>query len=160
MAHKARVHEENEEPEMQMASFADVMTILVFFFVATAKDELNAQRADLELPRAAEAVEEDVKAGTFIVNIEPVSGDRSRFRLKVRDRVFEAKELVPMIYTARMAYEANPVSKEKFRVIIRGDKTAPYSKIKEVMLASGDAGVTDVLFNAIAGQKGPENAPN
>ncbi|NJL19394.1 MAG: biopolymer transporter ExbD [Bdellovibrionaceae bacterium] len=145
MARRAVINEDTENPEMQMSSMADVMTILVFFFMATATDELTNQRAQLELPTAPEAREENVKLGTLVVNIE-----RLTHKITVQDRVYTPEELRPVIYTAREVYEKSGISSAPFRVVIRADVGAPYSKVKQVMLAGGDAGVTDVLFNAHA----------
>ncbi|MEM6821645.1 MAG: biopolymer transporter ExbD [Verrucomicrobiota bacterium] len=142
MGRKAMYQEEEAEPEFQISTMVDVLMTLLLFFIATATDEVTTQAADLELPEAPQANDPEDKKGQLVINVEKLT-----HKLTIDEKVYpDSSSMVPVIVRAKKNYEESGLSNNPFRVLIRADKRVPYSKVKEVMKASAEAGVLDVIF--------------
>lgn len=144
-------YEDSENtPEFQVAPMVDVLLVLLLFFMATATTEVVVQRADLELPKADEAKDPGERLGQFSVSIEKLN-----FKIKMEDGQYLDKpsDLVPFIRAARDrdAELRGQEAASAFRVLIRADKDASYSLIRDVMKACAEAGVGNVTFAVTKG---------
>ncbi|MFQ3669866.1 MAG: biopolymer transporter ExbD [Verrucomicrobiia bacterium] len=148
-------HDDAEsQPEFQVAPMVDVLLVLLLFFMATATTEVVVQRADLELPKADDSKDPGERQGQFVINIEKLN-----FKINAEGRYFDnADELIPLIQAARETDAQQRGSDgTAFRVLIRADKEASYSLIREIMKACAEAGVGNVTF---AVTKGGEDGAN
>lgn len=138
-------------PEFQVAPMVDVLLVLLLFFMATATTEVVVQRADLELPRADDSKDPGERQGQFVINVEKLN-----FKINAEGRYFDrAEELVPLIQAARETDAQQRGSDgSAFRVLIRADRNASYSLIRDIMKACAQAGVGNVTFSVT---KGGEN---
>ena len=118
--------------EIDMAPMIDmVFLLLIFFMVASVVTEL--EKVEVEIPEAANAkVPDDTKGrmmlsvdknnqvyyGTTPVTIEQLKG-------------FIEEEL-----------DRNP----KLRILIRADERVTYETLKEIMIACGEVGATDLIY--------------
>jgi biopolymer transport protein ExbD len=148
----------DEEFGFQIASMADVLMILLLFFVATAQTEVTLQTADLRLPEAKEAKPPEGQERRMTIHIEKFT---HYIKIETNPKVYmKTDDIVPEILSRRVAAErlAKQVGgeKESFRVLIRADKFTPYSKIKEVLKACSEAGVIDVIFVTESGESEQE----
>lgn len=147
--------EDEGEPEFQVAPMVDVLLVLLLFFMATATTEVVNQTADLSLPLAENSKPKEVEAGSgqILINIE-----KYNFKIKIGAEYFEtADSIIPEIRRQKQVSQTLAGSSAaKFRVLIRADKDAPFSKITEIMQACAKAGVPDVTF----GVSNPPEAPS
>ncbi|GAB4241640.1 MAG: hypothetical protein OHK005_04890 [Candidatus Methylacidiphilales bacterium] len=145
-------HEDAEAlPEFQVAPMVDVLLVLLLFFMATATTEVVVQRADLELPKADDSKDPSERQGQFVINVEKLN-----FKINAEGQYFESTDdLVPLIQAARETdAKQRGTDGTAFRILIRADKEASYSLIRDIMKACAKAGVGNVTF---AVTKGGEN---
>ncbi|NJK93307.1 MAG: biopolymer transporter ExbD [Blastochloris sp.] len=135
--------EDDGDPEFQVAPMVDVLLVLLLFFMATTTTEVMQQTADLTLPLADSAKEKDKGGGDEIqINIE-----KGFFTIRIGEQVFQKPEdIVPEIQRQKQLSATLKGPNAPFRVLIRSDKDAPFSKVTEIMQACAKAGVPDVVF--------------
>lgn len=147
--------EDEGEPEFQVAPMVDVLLVLLLFFMATATTEVVNQTADLALPLAenSKPKEEEAGSGQILINIEKLN-----YKIKIGSEYFDSADaIIPEIKRQKQVSQTlagSPTA--KFRVLVRADKDAPFSKITEIMQACAKAGVPDVTF----GVSNPPEAPS
>ena len=121
-----------DDVQIDMAPMIDMVFLLLIFFMV-ASVVARPDKVKVKLPSAVHAkVPDDIKGrmtvsvdanGQIYVDTTPVSLD------EFRDQV--AKEL-----------DENP----DLRVFIRADKRVPFKITKEMMIACGDVGATDLIY--------------
>jgi biopolymer transport protein ExbD len=129
-------HEDTEEPmaQINVTSLIDVMfCLLIGFMVATPLANQDKLQIDLPKARGAPLSEEE-----FLYTVISIDGEGNVFLGATplsKDRSQMANEIAN-----------NAKLKEDGMAYIQGDKTVPYEKIIDVMVALKQAGVSDVGF--------------
>ena len=137
-----------EEPEFQVAPMVDVLLVLLMFFTATTTTEIKSQIADLTLPDAQEAKDQEKGQGQFLININKMGGveaqgmsglDEASLANLIKNDLNNVKKLDP-----------NAI----YRVLVRADKDLAWEKTKVILKAAAAAGVQNVVFATTKGGKG------
>jgi biopolymer transport protein ExbD len=137
--------EDEGEPEFQVAPMVDVLLVLLLFFMATATTEVVNQTADLSLPLAENSKELEKNSGRQL----EIAIEKINYRIKIGSVYFDkADDIIPEIQQRRKATDqmAGGNADTPFRVLVRADKDAPFSKVTEIMQVCAKAGVADVTF--------------
>ncbi len=139
--------EADGEPEFQVAPMADVLFVLLIFFISITSTEVLQKEQGLELPDAKKGTEAKKNNGQVVINLAWFPASRSS-AIKVDAQSFsDAQSLVPMLQD-RLA--ANPMT----RVLVRADKDVEYSYVADVMRACAAAQIGNVTFAVLTGGEG------
>ncbi|MEM1059537.1 MAG: biopolymer transporter ExbD [Verrucomicrobiota bacterium] len=144
--------EPEAEPEFQVAPMADMLFVLLVFFMSITTTEVMQMQIDkLELPYAAETAEEEEgesQRNDIIINVvwDPDSRQADILYQGVAYRFPE--ELVAPV---KAQLELNPLA----RVLIRADVDTEFDFVSQIMRTIGQAGVGQVSFGVITGGEGP-----
>lgn len=150
---KAAVREmPDEDPDFQIAPMIDVLLVLLVFFMSISSTEVLQSTKNIELPIAADGTSAKKNKGQVIVNISWVlAADAGSITVDEQNYATPA-DLTPML---KQRAAANP----GLRVLIRADKQTRYDFTRGVMLAVGEAGISNVTFSVVdkatPGQKKP-----
>lgn len=153
---KAAVREMPEEdPDFQIAPMIDVLLVLLVFFMSISSTEVLQSTKNIELPIAADGTSAKKNKGQVIVNIAWLTAsDTGAITVDERDYASPG-ELTPML---KERSAANP----GLRVLVRADKQTRYDFTRGIMLAVGQAGITNVTFSVVdkagPGHKAPSAA--
>ncbi len=133
-----------EDPDFQIAPMIDILLVLLIFFMTISSTQVLQSNEQVKLPVAAKAKDpkEGEGDGSAIINIVWVplgnAGQITYNELTVTDA---AGIVAPL----RDAISKSP----KIRVIIRADRQAPYSFVRPVLVAVGQAGSSNITFSVI-----------
>lgn len=149
---KAAVREMPEEdPDFQIAPMIDVLLVLLVFFMSISSTEVLQSTKNIELPIAADGTSAKKNKGQAIVNISWVTTADAGV-ITVDEKKYAApNDLVP---TLQQRVAGNPA----LRVLIRADKQTRYEFTRGVMLAVGQAGISNVTFSVVDKEKPGDNA--
>lgn len=142
-ARKAAVRQMPEEdPDFQIAPMIDVLLVLLVFFMSISSTEVLQSTKNIELPVAADGTSAKKNKGQVIVNITWLLAADSG-AITVDERNYPApSDLVPLL---KERAAANP----GLRVLVRADKQTRYDYTRGVMLAVGQAGISNVTFSVV-----------
>ena len=135
------------EPEFQVAPMADVLFVLLIFFISITSTEVLRKEAGLELPNAQKGMEAKKNAGQVVINVLWFPANRSSIIKVDSEKFYSADAIVPMLQN-RLAQNA------MLRVLVRADKDVEYSYIAEVMAACAQAQIGNVTFAVLTGGEG------
>ena len=108
-----------------------VFLLLIFFMVASVVNEL--EKVEVTIPESAAAkVPEEVK-------------DRMMLSVDMNGQVYVGLRPVS-IDELKVEVEAELDANENLRVLIRADERVEYKTLKEIMIACGDVGATDLIY--------------
>lgn len=131
-----------EDPEFQIAPMIDVLLVLLVFFMSISSTEVLQSNQDITLPVAASAAEKATGVtGQVTINVAWSALEAGSIEVSGHNYPTPA-DLTPMLADR---YKAN----EKTRVLIRADKRTQYSFLRGVMLAVGNAKISNVTFSAV-----------
>jgi biopolymer transport protein ExbD len=131
-----------EDPEFQIAPMIDILLVLLIFFMSISASEVLQRSGDVQLPVAQSAFVRESTKGQIIVNVV-WNGINNAGAIRVDEVGYNRPEqLLPLL---QAAMEANP----RMRMLIRADKNVRYEFLKQVMIAAGHAGVSDVTFSVV-----------
>jgi biopolymer transport protein ExbD len=121
-----------EDAAVDMAPMIDlVFLLLIFFMVASVVTEL--EKVEVTIPESSHAkVPEDVK-GRMMLSID------ANNQVYVGTQPVTIEELKVQIDSE---LELNP----NLRILIRADQAVEYKACKEVMIACGEVGATDLIY--------------
>jgi biopolymer transport protein ExbD len=143
--HKKRTNkafESEPDPEFQVAPMADLLFVLLVFFMSITTTEVLRTDKSIDLPVAKDALENKVKSNQVVVNIGWNSGTRAG-SIKVDDRPYpNASALIPML---KERINANPTT----RVLVRADRLVEYALVSEIMEACSKANIANVTFSVM-----------
>jgi biopolymer transport protein ExbD len=147
-------HEEGDAPEFQVAPMADMLFVLLVFFMSITSTEVLQKVANLELAKVKDAPNKDGQksGGEVVINVL-WNGKKRTGKLDVQGREYgNPTELVPYLSEQLGNFP-------DLRVLVRADKGTEYSFIADVMRACRDAQIGNVTFSVLTGgQKGPADA--
>ena len=138
MAKKSR---EATEVTMDMTPMIDVVFLMIIFFMIVS-DMSQQDLADIELPKAEQAVDDKTEEGRMIVNIYP---DGEIEIKKVEYNTLDDQTAVD----ALRSYLASEVSKgekdakglSERPLLIRADKETKFKEVQKVMRICGENGI-------------------
>ncbi|MAI20583.1 MAG: hypothetical protein CMF28_05065 [Kiritimatiellaceae bacterium] len=121
-----------EDAAVDMAPMIDlVFLLLIFFMVASVVTEL--EKVEVEIPESNYAkVPEDTK-GRMMLSVD------ANNQIYAGTLAVTIEELKSLIDTE---LDANP----DLRVLIRADQLVEYKTCKEIMIACGEVGATDLIY--------------
>jgi biopolymer transport protein ExbD len=121
-----------DDAAVDMAPMIDlVFLLLIFFMVASVVTEL--EKVEVEIPQSSHAkVPEDTK-GRMMLSIDAEN------QVYVGTLPVTLDELKTMIDAE---LELNP----ELRILIRADKRVEYKTCKDIMIACGEVGATDLIY--------------
>jgi biopolymer transport protein ExbD len=135
---------DEEDPEFQVAPMADVLFVLLIFFMSITSTEVLKNVKGLELPDAKSAQERKKKVSQVVVNISWMAVGRVGV-IEVDQKTFgKPDDLLPILLRR---LQADPMT----RVLIRADKEVEYNYVSQVMSACQKAGIANVTFAVTAG---------
>jgi biopolymer transport protein ExbD len=121
-----------EDAAVDMAPMIDlVFLLLIFFMVASVVTELD--KVEVEIPRSEHAkVPEDTK-GRMMLSID------ANGQIYDGTSPVTINELKPMIVDE---LDMNP----DLRILVRADRRVEYKTCKDLMIACGEVGATDLIY--------------
>jgi len=143
--------EAEADPEFQVAPMADVLFVLLIFFISITSTEVLRKDQGLVLPDADKATqaEKAKNSGQVVINLSWFPMTRTS-AIKVDSlRYDDVNALIPLLQE-RLAQ--NPL----LRVLIRADKDVEYSYVADIMRACAQANIGNVTFAVITGGESPK----
>jgi biopolymer transport protein ExbD len=144
MAKRRRdIAEEFDDAEVQMSPLIDLVFLLLIFFMTSSTMITYAKDERVKIPIAENAKVDDLLMQNRVVINVYADGSVSDER--------RTKKYKPADVTALMAQakQRNPA----IRLHLRADKRVPYRCVKEVIAASAEAGVNDVIISTYITEK-------
>jgi biopolymer transport protein ExbD len=132
------------EPEFQVAPMADVLFVLLIFFISITSTEVLRKEAGLELPNAQKGTEGKKNAGQVVINLLWFPGNRSSIIKIDSQKFYDPSSIIPLLQE-RIA--SNPLT----RVLVRADKDVEYSYVADIMRACAAANIGNVTFAVLTG---------
>jgi len=143
--------EEGEpEPEFQVAPMADMLFVLLVFFMSITTTEVMQMQIDkLELPYAKETAKEEEaeekQRKDIVINLRWNQETRTADIIMSGYKTFDTpEEIIPLV---EERLNENPLA----TVLIRADQDTEYEFVSQIMRAVGKAGVGAVSFGVITG---------
>ena len=133
-----------EDPEFQIAPMIDILLVLLVFFMSISSTQVLQSNEQVQLPVAAKAKDpkEGEGSGSAILNVLWVPlGNVGQIQYN-ETTVNDANAIIGPLQDS---IQKNP----KLRVIIRADRRAPYSFIRPLLVAVGQAGALNITFSVI-----------
>jgi biopolymer transport protein ExbD len=121
-----------EDASIDMAPMIDlVFLLLIFFMVASVVTELN--KVTVAIPKSAHAKPPDDTKGRMMLSID------ANEQIYYNTLPVTIEELKPLI---EEELELNP----DLRILIRADERVEYKVCKDLMIACGEVGATDLIY--------------
>lgn len=121
-----------DDVEIDMAPMIDmVFLLLIFFMVASVVTELN--KVEVEIPEAEYAKVPEDQKGRMMLSVD---ANNQVYVGTVPVTIAELKELV------NAELDLNP----DLRILIRADGRVEYKTNKDIMIACGEVGATDLIY--------------
>ena len=140
-----------EDPDFQIAPMIDVLLVLLVFFMSISSTEVLQSTKNITLPVAADGNDAAKNKGQVIINVAWQNmTDSGTITVDERDYAAPA-DLIPLL-TQRVA--VNPA----VRVLIRADKQTRYDFMRGIMVAVGDAKISNVTFSVVNKESTPAQA--
>lgn len=136
-----------EDVKMDMTPMIDVVFNLIIFFMLITQ-MVTIERAELELPRADEAQEEQAQdKKQLVINIFRQQTDDGKW-IEISGALYSWPELAQLLYeeSQNSFDEAEDVSERQ--VLIRGDRDTPYRMVQRVMLECSKQKIYKISFAA------------
>lgn len=150
-----RKEDPEPDPEFQVAPMADMLFVLLVFFMSiTTTETMQSNIDNLNLPFAQETTKEeeeseaDKQRSDIVINVIWFPERRQAEILISGYGTFSSPdEIIPII---QERLERNPLAS----VLVRADMDTEFSFVSEVMRAAATAGVGAVSFGVITGGEG------
>jgi len=133
-----------EDPEFQIAPMIDILLVLLVFFMSISSTQVLQSNEQVQLPVAAKAKDpkEGGGDGTAILNVLWIPlGNVGQIEYS-KIQYGDANAIVGPL---KDEIKKTP----NLRVIIRADRRAPYSFIRPLLVAVGQAGALNITFSVI-----------
>lgn len=139
---KVRKPDHEPDPEFQIAPMIDILLVLLVFFMSISSTEVLQSNKEINLPIAKEAKEAKDNPGQVIINVTyaPIN-DATAIEVDQKDYA-SPKDIVPIL---KNKVGANPLT----RVLIRADREVRFDYIKQILVAAGESGVSNVTFSVV-----------
>ena len=130
---------------MDSSSMIDMVFQLILFFMVSSRMLTNQIDPRVELPVAGNARPPEEAAGRIVVHIY----DNGTFSKDNKEPLADLAAITEYVTQRKEKIEAGVTPK----VLLRGDKRSIVKFSKQVVKASGDAGVSTVIFSAFPAAK-------
>ena len=132
-----------EDPEFQIAPMIDILLVLLVFFMSISSTQVLQSNEQVQLPVAGKAKDpKEGQDGTAILNVLWVPLGNAG---QIQYNETTANNANAIIGPLQDSIKKNP----KLRVIIRADRRAPYSFVRPLLVAVGQAGAINITFSVI-----------
>jgi len=119
----------HSRPRLEIIPFIDIMFFLLATYMMVSLSMIQNQGMDLQLPRAKSVTSHEPKSDTVTVSVTALG------------EIFWNKEKISKELLALHLQELKQISPES-KLIIQGDKEAPYGQVVEVLDAARAVGLT------------------
>ncbi len=140
-----------EDPDFQIAPMIDVLLVLLVFFMSISSTEVLQSTKNITLPVAAEGNDAAKNKGQVIVNVAWVNMTDTG-TITVDEQNFPSPASLSPLLSERVATNPNT------RVLIRADKNTRYDFMREIMVAVGQAKISNVTFSVVNKEGAPAPA--
>jgi biopolymer transport protein ExbD len=139
---------DDEDPEFQIAPMIDVLLVLLTFFMSITTTDVLQKDKDITLPKASDAAaaRKGDDTGTAVVNVSWIG---NRATIKLDDSPLSGPAALANELTARRKDFQRARPKARYRVIVRGDVSAHFSAVRDVMEACAAAEINNVTFSVV-----------
>jgi biopolymer transport protein ExbD len=137
----------DEAPEFQVAPMADMLFVLLVFFMSITSTEVLQKVANLELARANEVKERDKTGkdkGEVIINVLWDNNLKTGWIEMAGKKYDHPADLVPVLAKEKETFP-------NMRVVIRADRATEYRWVSDVMRACSGAQIAQVTFSVLTG---------
>ena len=143
-------HDEDGDPEFQVAPMVDVLLVLLLFFMSITSTELLKKERNLHLAEADRARKDEQNRKTHEVVINVTWDGINNVAGFIMDGFTypDAKSFTGVL-AQRLKQDSH------LYVLIRADKDVQYSNISDLMSACAGAGIGTVTFAVIQGNQKP-----
>jgi biopolymer transport protein ExbD len=139
------------EPEFQVAPMADLLFVLLVFFMSITTTEVLRVDKEIRLPVAPNATDAKEKTSQVVLNVTWQSTARTG-TIKIDEVPYQNPgQIAP---TLQKRIKANPMT----RVLIRADRSVEYGFIAEIMRVCAQNGIGNVTFSVITKEENPGGA--
>lgn len=149
-----RKEEGEPDPEFQVAPMADMLFVLLVFFMSiTTTETMQSNIKGLNLPFAEETTKEEEseegrERSDVVINVKWLPDSRTAEILMAGHPAMQHPDQIVPIVVEKI--EKNPLA----TVLVRADMDTEFSFVSEVMRAAAQAGVGAVSFGVITGGEG------
>lgn len=136
-----------EEPKLDASSMIDMVFQLILFFMVSSRLLTNSIDPTVEIPVAENARPPEQAAGRIVIHVyeDGTFGGKNRKEEPLPDMAAVTE------YVTRHKEDIDPGVTPK--ILLRGDKRSIVKFSKQVVKASGDAGVNTIIFSAFPSAK-------
>ena len=141
-----------KEGGVNVTPLIDIVMCLIIFFMLVAKIGVSTGAEKMEIPETFRGLKIDDLGNTLLLNVRRGAGDEPRITALVNEKQQEIR-LSQMGASGKLESPLVDVltklrsQNKEFRIIIRAEKDLPYRYLEPVLLAAGQASVTNVNFN-------------
>ncbi len=139
---KGKKHQKNMYSDLLLTALIDAFSILVIFLLMSfsANGEVIYMNKDMELPKAAQS---EKLERTTVVKLESD-------KIFIEDKEIPKEGLVAALMDVRKNYkETHPNEEFPAVLTIQADRRIQYKDINNIVLATGNAGFSDIKFAVI-----------
>ncbi len=133
-----------EDPEFQIAPMIDILLVLLVFFMSISSTQVLQSNEQVQLPVAGKAKDpkEGEGDGSAILNVLWVPLGNAG---QIQYNEITVNDATGIVGPLQDAIKKNP----KLRVIVRADRRAPYSFVRPLLVAVGQAGAINITFSVV-----------
>lgn len=135
----------NEECKMDSSSMIDMVFQLILFFMVSSRMLTNQIDPRVQLPVAGNARPPEEAAGRIVLHVY----DDGTFGKDNKEPLPDMAAVTEYVTQRKEKIEAGTTPK----VLLRGDKRSIVKFSKQAVKASGDAGVSTIIFSAFPSAK-------
>jgi biopolymer transport protein ExbD len=147
-SHRTKKEIADPDPEFQVAPMADLLFVLLVFFMSITTTEVLRVDKSIDLPVAKDGMDNKNKTSQVVVNISWLEGANTG-AIKIDEVGYSnANSIVPVLKQRVMQ---NPT----MRVLIRADRGVQYHFVAEVMRACSEAQISNVTFSVMSQEGQP-----
>jgi biopolymer transport protein ExbD len=139
------IHGVEEDCKMDSSSMIDMVFQLILFFMVSSRMLTNQIDPRVELPVAGNARPPSEAAGRIVVHVY----DDGTFGKDNKEPLPDMAAVTEYVQQHKEKVETGVIPK----VLLRGDKRSIVKYSKQVVKASGDAGVNTIIFSAFPSAK-------
>jgi len=136
------------EPEFQVAPMADLLFVLLVFFMSITTTEVLRVDKEIRLPVAPHATDAKEKASQIVLNVSWQATARTG-TIKIDEIPYQNPGQIAPALQNRI--KANPMT----RVLIRADRNVEYGFIAEIMRVCAQNNIGNVTFSVMTKEDNP-----
>ncbi len=137
-----------EDINVDSSSMIDMVFQLLLFFMVSSRLLLNTIDPDVKIPEASNAKPPEEHAGRIIIHVYSDGGFGGKNRTE--EPLPDMGAVTAYVADKKAAMEQGVVPK----ILLRGDQASIVKYSKQVVQASGAAGVNTIIFSAFPTSKG------